>query len=150
MANEKIDTTQNIITPPTGDREKEKRLLEALKAIPDEEIIRLWEEFDEEERIREKEEAKRKFETLWDVDWSTFEFERTKRIVKRKWKTFDLNTNLWEKGLMNEAFWVMKSSDITKILPILWEIFGDDIMTKLHEYLTGWWDCDFLITKETL
>lgn len=46
MANEKIETTQNIITPPVGDREKEERLLEALKAIPDEEIVRLWEEKD--------------------------------------------------------------------------------------------------------
>ena len=62
MANEKIDTTQNIITPPTGDREKEKRLLEALKAIPDEEIIRLWDEFDEEERKRTEEEARKRTE----------------------------------------------------------------------------------------
>ena len=64
-------------------------------------------------------------------------------------KKLELNEDE-EKGLMNESFWVMKSSDISKILPILWEIFGDDTMTKLHEYLTGWWDCDFLITKETL
>ena len=62
MANEKIDTTQNIITPPEGDREKEKRLLEALKAIPEEDIIKLWDEFDEEERQREEEEEKRKEE----------------------------------------------------------------------------------------
>lgn len=58
MVNENPNIEQNITTPSVGDREKEKRLLEALKAIPDEEIIRLWEEFDEEERRREEEEIK--------------------------------------------------------------------------------------------
>ena len=76
MPNEKANIEQNIITPPEGDREKEKRLLEALKAIPDEEIIRLWEERDEEERL--KEEAKRTEEEKkkWEIPQELKDFRK--------------------------------------------------------------------------
>ena len=141
MANEKIDTTQNIITPPEGDRGKEKRLLEALKAIPDEEIIRLWEEFDEEERIRKEEEEKRQeeasceednswqgdsieetatFENIWSVEWDAVEYDESTSTVKWRWKTYKVDTFVGCGGLMNDLF----STDDTKwameIMKKLW------------------------------
>ena len=65
MANEKIDTTQNIITPPVWDHEKEEDLLAALESIPEEDIMRMWAKMDETER-RKKEE---RIDALkWDTD----------------------------------------------------------------------------------
>ena len=94
MANEKIDTTQNIITSPEGDREKEKRLLEALKAIPDEEIIRLWEERDEEEKRK----------NIWTIAWMSVEYNESTRTVKFWWEIFDLNPFEWKMSQYADLF----------------------------------------------
>ena len=103
MPNEKANIEQNIITPPEGDREKEKRLLEALKAIPDEEIIRLWEERDEEERRREEEEKKR-------------EIPQELKDFREKWKE--------RIGLIDEN--VKKTIiEITKEIPVKVETYSD-------------------------
>ena len=54
MANEKIDTTQNIIKPPLGDSEKEKDLLAALESIPENNIMKIWAKMDEADRKKSK------------------------------------------------------------------------------------------------
>ena len=65
MANEKINTTQNIITAPLGDSEKEKDLLAALESIPEEDIMKMWAKMDEAERKREEAEIEK---LKWDTD----------------------------------------------------------------------------------
>ena len=150
MVDKILDTTNKLLRPENVSKSDENAIIqlsENLQDITPEDIDSMCDKIDEAEKT-EKENWK--IELLWEVDWSDLTFECNKRIVKRKWKIFDLNTQSWEKYFMTEAFSIMQSSDISKMLPILWKIFGDNTMSKLHEYLTGWWDFDFIITKETL
>ena len=145
MANEKIDTTQNIITPPEGDREKEKRLLEALKAIPDEEIIRLWDEFDEEERRREEEERKKK---------EREEIERKEIIIKIKWNTAAILNDLKENYVITEEnaemmwYWWKK---VHINLPAVWnfEWFKFDYFVSYNPVLRDTFESDSELEKKS-
>ena len=88
MANEKIDTAQNIIKPPVGDREREEDLLATLEAIPEENIMKMWAKMDEAER---KEEEKKKWEIpqelkdfreLWKENIQNISDESKEKIIK--------------------------------------------------------------------
>ena len=86
MVNEKIDTTQNIITPPVWDHEKEEDLLAALESIPEEDIMRMWAKMDDTERKREEEEMK-----SWEVPQELKDYRRA------RWQKIWLDAEIKEK-----------------------------------------------------
>ena len=97
MVDKILDTTNKLISQKNvseSDDNTIKQLSDNLQDITTEDIDSMCDEIDEAKSW--------KFEILWEVDWSGLEFEHSKRIVKWKWKTFDLNTQSWEKDFMTE------------------------------------------------
>ena len=148
MTKETLDTTNKLLKPEDiakSDDEAIRQLSENLQDITPEDIDAMCDNMDKDGK------ESWNFVLLSEVDGCNLEFERGKRIVKWKWKTFNLNTQSWEKDFMDEAFWIMKSSDITIMMSVLWEIYGDYTISKIQKYLTRWLDSNFFaITEETL
>ena len=129
MANEKINTTQDIITPPVGDHEKEEDLLAALESIPEEDIMRMWAKMDEEERIKNEEERRQEEERREESE-----------VEKLKWDTDAILNDLEENHVTIEHDVEMMWHEWKKVhieLPAVWDFewFKFDCFVS-YDYVT--------------
>ena len=129
MANEKIETTQNIITPPVGDSEKEKDLLAALESIPEDNIMRIWSKMDESERRRELEDFRERWrERIDNID------ENVKKIIIEKSKDIPVSVEKDIDGsrLIEFSIW----GEIRKILDPKLEKYSEGFRPHSSKWYT--------------
>ena len=133
---ENTEKKLKIIISQRKSSKQEQELIDNLKSISEDDIKKLadgtkWSEkvssSEGKELLRESGEyvnGDDGFEDLWEVDWSFFEYEKERKIVKWKWKVFDLTVQSWREELLDEVTWIMREKEIQKAMDILGEIYG--------------------------
>ena len=111
------------IIVPKKENDNKQELLDNLNAISDDDIMKIWEEVklshkkiddtNHEDEVGNVED----FEIVENVDWSNVEINKSKGIIKWKWKNFDFNTFEWGRKFLDKIMETnIKPQQLLKIM----------------------------------